>query len=194
MSGVTKVHIKHHKGVVIAAENFPYSEDKSYVQGEGGKDIDEFQTHTAKADGEAVRIEGGEIAVKRFMRNAAKMRKFPPSQYYYHTYMNPFGSGWTAENLGVIFAYANKHGFEVRAWANNESGLNLVSVKDPDTSEDSGMELYELMEGKYQSYGLASWYEFEEWGVPLDTKSEIRPAANGWGIIIGKGDDMVLID
>jgi hypothetical protein len=84
---------------------------------------------------------------------------------YYHAY-SVLG-GWDIERFTPILEYARKHKLEVRAWKLELSGFTLIVVKDYDTSEDSGYDLYKKMAGKYEGYGMSSKYEFETWGIPL---------------------------
>jgi hypothetical protein len=136
-----------------------------------------------------------EDAVNEFIDKAKKLRDYEGAQYAYHAFMNRRDK-WTAEAIKIILDYARAMELEVRAWCNDMSGINLIVVKDPDTSENSGWDLYQLVKDKIDSYGLASWYEFEEWGIPLDTSEdvEIRPNHRTFGFHIGKKYDWVILD
>jgi hypothetical protein len=135
--------------------------------------LDTISTTMKTANSEpVVEIDSGDGCIERFIAKAKQFRNYPPAQFYYHAFGN-VRDNWTPEKAKIIIDHARKYGLEVRAWGNEESAINLLVVKDPDTSEDSGMELYEKMEGKHDSYGLASWYEFESWGVPVYTGEDV---------------------
>ena len=154
-------------------------------------DAEHLHIDPAKAE-EVYEIETGEDALNKFIANAKKFRNYPPAQFTYHAYSN-VRTQWTPERIMPIVEFARKRGLEVRAWCNEMSAMNLVVVKDPDNSEDSGMELYEAMQGKYDAYGLASWYEFEKFGVPVyigeDTQVERFSSDRADGMWIGKSKE-----
>jgi len=128
-----------------------------------------------------------------YLEEMRKMRGYPPAQYAYHAFGNNKYS-WTVGKVNIIRDYAREHGMELRGWSNEESAITLLVLRDPDTSEYSGDEIYELMQGSYISYGLASWYEFEKYGVEIPTGDEEVKEGNGTGVIlVGKNDDWVII-
>ncbi len=148
----------------------------------------------AKAD-QVVEVDSGVGCVDRFIEKMRQYRNYPPAQFAYHAFGNQRGK-WTAETVKIMLDHARKYGLEVRAWSNDESAINLIVIKDPDTSDDSGIELYEKMQGKFDSYGLASFYEFEEWGVPICTDDDVEitdiPLPFG-AVKIGKGKEWVFL-
>jgi hypothetical protein len=127
-----------------------------------------------------------------FIDKMKRQRNLPQAQYAYHAFMNP-QYDWTIERVEMLLDYADDHNLEVRAWSNLESGLILIVVKDPDMSEDSGWELYQMMQPYIESYGLASWYEWENYGVELPTDKEIKEGNLGT-ILVGEGDEWVILD
>lgn len=88
---------------------------------------------------------------------------------YYHAYMNKPGN-WNYNSLKTLFDHARENHLEIRTWMNSESNLLLFVIKDPDTSQYSGLELYKKMIGKFEGYGLACQEEFESWGTPVNTE------------------------
>ena len=169
----------------MSVDKIKFTKDDNVVLAQHPIETTNTTIKTATAE-RVVEIDSGEGCLERYMEKMRKFRDYPPAQFYYHAYGN-VRNNWTPEKAKVIIDHARKYGLEVRAWCNEESAINLLVVKDPDTSEDSGMELYEKMEGKHDSYGLASWYEFEQWGVPVDTGEDV---VIGWlkdhfGIKIG---------
>lgn len=157
--------------------------------------LDTVQVDSAHSDGNAVEIDVGEGSIERFIAKIKKFRNYPPTQYFYHAYGIFIYNGWTVEKAKIIIDYAREHNLEVRAWSNDESGINMLVVKDPDISEDSGWDLYEKMQGNFDSYGLASWYEFEQWGILVYTGEDviIEPLNSGLGIKIGKDNEWVVL-
>lgn len=84
----------------------------------------------------------------------------------YHAYS--FRLDYDCNRVRRLIIHARSTGLELRVWHNDESGNLVVCLADPDTSEDSGWELYGIMEAVgYDGYGLASWYEFIAYGVPI---------------------------
>lgn len=87
----------------------------------------------------------------------------------YHAYMFP-RLGYNVDHVRNIVGWARGHDREVRVWVNMQSALLLVVVADPDVGEDSGWALYKYAKkdaGSYQSMGLASWFEYVAFGVPV---------------------------
>ena len=174
---VDKVKIQHNEDIVLAKSPIPPEQDIK-IEKTGHA---EFDLNFVSDD-----IDG-------FLEDMRKWRGYPPAQYAYHAFGNNKYS-WTVGKVNIIRDYACEHGMELRGWENEESGITLLVLKDPDTSEYSGDEIYELMQGNYVSYGLASWYEFEQYGVPIPTGDEEVKEGNGQGVVIvGKGDDWVII-
>jgi len=151
-----------------------------------------------------VEVETGEEAIERYLTKMRKLRNYSSSNFAYHAFGNR-RNNWTPEKARILIDHARENGMEVRAWANDESAINLIVIKDPDMSENSGWDLYQKMEGKFDSYGLASFYEFEQWGVEVYTGEDVEilplPAPDGtkgikvagWGIKIGKGNEWVCL-
>lgn len=142
-------------------------------------------------------VETDEECIDRFLAKAKAFRGYPPAQFSYHAFGN-ITSDWTPEKVKIIIDHAREYGLEVRAWCNEQSATNLLVVKDPDMTEDSGWELYQKMKDQFSSYGLASWYEFETYGVPVYTGEDviIRSSARGdRGLIqIGRSEDWVCLN
>lgn len=179
---VEKIKILHNNDIALAEKPIP-------------PEVEPIIDRSGNADMGLVEIDTGEGCIERFLAKARKFRNYPPAQCYYHAFGNQRGN-WTVEKVRILMDYAREHGMEIRAWGNLESAINLIVLKDPDTSEDSGMEIYEKMQGNFDSYGLASWYEFEQWGIPLPLDDDViieRTPIIPTGIKIGKGDDWVLI-
>ncbi len=178
---VDKVKIFHNDDIVLAEKPLP-------------PEYEPVIDKSGRADMGMVEVDTGEGCIERFMAKMRQFRNYPPAQFTYHAFGNQRGN-WTAEKARILIDYAREHNMEIRAWANDESAINLIVLKDPDNSEDSGMEIYEKMQGNFDSYGLASWYEFEKWGVsiPLSEDTLIEEVPIIRGIKIGKGDDWVLI-
>jgi hypothetical protein len=56
-----------------------------------------------------------------------------------------------------------------------ESGMLIACAADPDISEDTGKGLYTAMQRvPFESYGLASWWEFCAFGVPVPAEYRIQ--------------------
>lgn len=127
-----------------------------------------------------------------FINKAKSQRGLPQAQYFYQAFMNS-PLEWTPETVKMILDHAKEHNLEVRAWSNLESAMILIVVKDPDTSEDSGWELYQKMQPHIQSYGMSSWYEFESYGVELPTDQEVKYGNTG-SILIGADKEWVILD
>jgi len=157
--------------------------------------LDTVQVNSARSDRDAIEVDAGEGCIERLIAKAKKFRNHSLAQYFYHAYGMFIYNGWTVEKAKTIIDYAREHNLEVRAWGNDESGINMLVVKDPDTSENSGWDLYEKMQGKFDSYGLASWYEFEQWGIPVYTGEDvvIEPLNSEIGIKIGKDNEWVVL-
>lgn len=89
--------------------------------------------------------------------------------FIYHAYSFP-RIGYWVDHVRNIVEWARHHQNELRVWVNEESALLLLVIADPDTSENSGIKLYQYIQDdapSYQSYGLSSWYEFCLFGVPV---------------------------
>ena len=91
--------------------------------------------------------------------------------FYYLAYMNKPGN-WSIENLNIMFSHAKEHRLALRTWINEESQLILLVIETPFAGEDTGSELYEKMKGNFDGYGLASDYEFNSYGIPIDAQTE----------------------
>lgn len=139
-------------------------------------------------------IDTGEGCIERYIAKMKKFRGYPPAQFNYHAFGNR-RDNWTVDRIKPIIEYARSHDLEVKAWAVEMSATNLVVVKDPDTSEDSGWDLYEAMEGKFDSYGLASWYEYDKWGIPVYTGEDVKiEPCKDVGIWVGRSkEDCVVL-
>lgn len=88
----------------------------------------------------------------------------PPMSYHAYSFKRPYNNN----QVRRLIEYARSVSQELRVWHNEESAHLVVCLVDPDLSEDSGWTLYELMQTVgYDSYGLASWYEFVAYGVPI---------------------------
>jgi hypothetical protein len=77
---------------------------------------------------------------------------------------------YNKDHVKNIIEWARGHNLEVRTWNNEESGMLLIVIADPDLSEDSGWALYEYVQQNaksYRGYGLSSWYEFCKFGLPV---------------------------
>jgi hypothetical protein len=141
-----------------------------------------------------VEVDTGEGAIERFLAKMKSQRNYPPAHFAYHAYGNQRGK-WTVEAVKIILNHALSNGLEVRAWSNEESAINLICVKDPDMSENSGFDLYTKMHGKYDSYGLASWYEFDKWGIPINMFGDIKIGKSGSSVLIEvKPNEWVILD
>jgi len=158
-----------------------------------GSEKKKFTVNEAEAE-EVYEIDTGEEVIERVIAKMKKFRNYPPAQFTYHAFGNR-RNNWTVDKIKPIIEYARKHQLEVRAWEVAMSATNLVVVKDPDNSENSGWDLYQSMEGKFDSYGLASWYEFDKWGVPVycGEDTQIEPCKH-MGIWVGKSkEDCVVL-
>ncbi len=175
----------------MAVEKVIFTENDDIVLAEKPLPLVDVDIRNASAEN-IVEVDNEEGAVERFLAKMRQFRNYPPAQFTYHAFGN-LRNNWTPEKAKILIDYAREHGLEIRAWAVEESGINLIVLKDPDSSEDSGMEIYEKMQGNFDSYGLASWYEFDKWGVPLCTDEDVEIGKlNGiWGIKIGKGNEWV---
>ncbi len=74
--------------------------------------------------------------------NIGKLFSTDDRPAYYHTY-GKNGGTWNIAEISPIIKYARKNNLEVRAWHLNMSGFTLITVKDYDTTEESGYKLYE---------------------------------------------------
>lgn len=159
----------------------------SIQEGSSEKKLKIDNAHVDQSDME---IDSDEGCIERYLAKMRKFRNYPPAQFTYHAFMNR-RDNWTVDNITPILDYARKHGLEVRAWGNEQTAINLVVVKDPDMSEDSGWDLYELMQGKFDSYGLSSWYEWDKYGIPVYTGEDVKvePLKNNFGIRVGKSNE-----
>lgn len=84
----------------------------------------------------------------------------------YHAYS--FRLDYDCNRVRRLIEHARSTGLELRVWHNDESANLVVCPADPDTSEDTGWELYGIMQAVgFDAYGLASWYEFIAYGVPI---------------------------
>lgn len=98
-------------------------------------------------------------------------------QMTYHAYS--FRLNYDPNKVRRLIEYGRSAGQEIRVWHNDESGHLIVCLADPDTSEDTGWECYEIMQPVgFDAYGLASWYEFIAYGVPIP---------DGWQLIERSG-------
>ncbi len=142
-------------------------------------------------------IETDEECIDRFIAKAKAFRGYPPAQFSYHAFGN-ITYDWTPEIVKIVIDHAREHGLEVRAWCNEQSATNLLVVKDPDMTEDSGWELYQKMKDQIGSYGLASGYEFETYGLPVYTGEDViirSSAAGNMGLIqIGRSEDWICLN
>lgn len=90
---------------------------------------------------------------------------------FYLAYGNKPGN-WSVENLSIMLTHAKENNLDIRTWINEESQLILFVIADTKTGENTGSDLYLKMKGNFDSYGLASQYEFELWGVLIDAQIE----------------------
>lgn len=161
--------------------------------------VDKFNLKTQKIEQTGrtepiVEIDTSPDAIEKFIAKAKRFRNYPPAQFTYHAFGNQRGN-WTLDGVTTILRYAREHDLEVRSWENRESAIILIVVKDPDSTENSGFEIYTKMKDMYQSYGLAFWYEFDKWGVELLTKKGtiVKKTTDGFGICVGKGNNWVIL-
>ena len=175
----------------MSVEKVKFTENDDIVLAEKPLPLVDVDIQDAASE-RIVEIDNSEGAIERFLAKMRGFRHYPPAHFTYHAFGNQRGN-WTPERAKILVDYARAHGMEIRAWGNDESAINLIVLKDPDTSENSGMEIYEKMQGNFDSYGLASFYEFEKWGVPLCTDDDvvIDWLENKWGIKVGKGNEWV---
>ncbi len=169
----------------MSVSKVKFTTDDNIVLAQHPIDTTSTKIKTATAE-RVVEIDSGEGCIERYIAKMKQFRNYPPAQFTYHAFGNRLDH-WTPEKAKIMVDFARSHGLELRAWANDESGINLLVLKDPDSSEDSGMEIYELMQDQFDSYGLASWYEYEQWGVPVYTGEDvvIDWLKDKWGIKIG---------
>ena len=140
-----------------------------------------FSTSNAESPMGAVEIAIGDEAMDQWIENIKRLNQDRRAGYIYHAYGNPRFS-WTDDAPACILGYASVHQLRTAVWENPESAIQLVVVQDPDTSENSGLDLYHSMKAptkKYQSYGLAHYTEWEHYGFELDISDPIIGGADG---------------
>jgi hypothetical protein len=93
-----------------------------------------------------------------------------PRMSYPAFFFEGFGYGKIQDVIKLVERLRESK-YEVRAWANQESGNLVVCYATEDMTEDSGWDIYEwaTLQKNCQSdgYGLASWFEFCFFGVPI---------------------------
>jgi hypothetical protein len=142
-------------------------------------------------DQKFVTMQGSTLGYNRFdetleeffarLRESEKVRKaLGIPNMIYHAYSFPY-RGYNVQAVRTIVEWARGHDLEVRSWINEESALLLVTIADPDTSEDSGSTLYDYVHQsniQCESYGLASWFEYVQFGVPLPDDWQLIERSN----------------
>lgn len=155
----------------MAVDKVKFTKDDNVVLAEKPLNTTNVEMRTATAEN-IVEVDSKEGCIERYLAKMRVFRNYPPAHFSYHAFGN-MRNNWTPEKAKIVIDHARKYGLEVRAWCNEQSAINLLVVKDPDMSENSGWELYQKMSGNYDSYGLASWYEFDKWGVPVYTGDDV---------------------
>jgi hypothetical protein len=89
----------------------------------------------------------------------------PVMSYCAHSF---WSRGYDTLGVGRLIAWSRKN-YETRWWVNEETGLLLICIADPDTTEDAGLEFYE--KGKSvtgrNSYHMPAWWEFCIYGIAI---------------------------
>lgn len=149
--------------------------------------------HEATTGPVQAEIAVGMEAVQRKLEQIKRLNQDRRAQFTYHAYSNP-RFGWTREALDILVSHAALNGFGLALWENTVSAMQLVVIRDPDVTEDSGFALYERMHGKYQAYGMAHWTEWVAYGVEIDPRESFM-AGNEPGIWVftaTDGDQVIL--
>jgi hypothetical protein len=103
-----------------------------------------------------------------------KIKNQPAAPAMYHAYS--FSSEQLSfEIIEHVLKVARNCKHDIRVWKNAETMMMIFCFEDPDKSEDSGWNAYEMMQKiEYENYSLASYYEWEKYGLIVDASQEIE--------------------